>query len=59
MPRLIATIGLLGLAVDSFLTVRRLRRHEPFGPFMVAGSLFALFLGAPLADTYVRPALRA
>jgi len=53
---------LLGAGVG--LVLIALRRHSrrsqvPFGPFMVAGSLLALFLGAPLADTYVRLAFRA
>ena len=45
--------AVVGLAV---IAARRSERPAtlPFGPFMVAGSLFALFLGAPLADTYGR-----
>jgi len=53
---------LLGAAVGLVLLAARRgsrRTAVPFGPFMVAGSLVALFLGAPLADTYVRLALRA
>jgi leader peptidase (prepilin peptidase)/N-methyltransferase len=46
------------------LTVIALRRGNrrsavPFGPFMVVGSLVALFVGDPVADTYSRLVLRA
>lgn len=53
---------LLGAAVGLVLLAARRgsrRSAVPFGPFMVAGSLLALFLGAPLADTYVRLAFPA
>jgi len=57
-----AAAFLLGAVVGLVLLAARRgsrRTAVPFGPFMVAGSLVALFLGAPLADTYVRLALRA
>ena len=57
-----AAAFLLGAVVGVVLMAaqRRDRRSAlPFGPFMVAGTLVSLFLGAPLADTYLRLAVRA
>jgi leader peptidase (prepilin peptidase)/N-methyltransferase len=47
------TGGIAGLVV---MSARRgtCKSAVPFGPFMIAGALLALFAGAHIADTYVR-----
>ncbi|MCY7396119.1 MAG: prepilin peptidase [Nocardioides sp.] len=48
---------MLGASVGvAAMVARRAERTTavPFGPFMVAGALLAVFLGAPLAETYHR-----
>ena len=50
--------SLVGVVVMAARQASR-RTALPFGPFMVLGTLVALFLGAPLADTYTRLAFRA
>lgn len=47
---LLGSIGGLGL-----IAARRagLKSHVPFGPYMIAGALIAVFVGAPLARLYV------
>jgi len=55
-----AAAFLLGAAVGVAATLRgRATRKSsvPFGPFMVAGALTALFVGGPVADLYSRALL--
>ena len=46
---------LLGAVIGSLLIALKLRGrkdHVPFGPFLVAGTLIAIYAGAPLLDLY-------
>lgn len=43
-----AVVGVLLIA----LKVRTRKQHVPFGPFLVAGTLVAIFAGQPLLDLY-------
>lgn len=48
---------LLGAVVGGFLIVTKLRTRKepvPFGPFMAAGALIAIFAGTQLLDLYTR-----
>jgi leader peptidase (prepilin peptidase)/N-methyltransferase len=48
---------LLGAVIGSLLIVLRLRSrkdHVPFGPFLAAGALLAVFAGTPLLDAFSR-----
>jgi leader peptidase (prepilin peptidase)/N-methyltransferase len=50
--------AVIGVAIVAAKRGNR-RSAVPFGPFMVAGTLVALFFGTPLADTYGRLVLGA